>query len=121
MAIICWTKRAVVAATAAWVVLSPVSALAGDVRLRTGNGVAIGSLPSGSLSVGASPGVEVNAGTSANTGLDLNLAAEDRDSAAANFQNNPLTVPDALNRLSIRAGDGKGNVSVIYKFVKTKF
>ena len=108
--------RHVAAAIAVAFVWSGASALAGDVSLRAGGAVPIGSLPSGGLSIGAG-----NSGASANTQLDLNPLADDHASASTNFQSNPLTVPDALGRFSIRAGDGKANVSVIYKFVKTKF
>jgi hypothetical protein len=96
-------------------------AIAGDLSLKIGGGVAIGTVPSSSNSIGAGLGVGANAGTSGNAGLDLNAVADDSNSASANFQAGPRrTTPDALDRLSIQ-GDGKANVSVFYKIVKTKF
>ena len=109
------TRCAIVAAAAAWLALPAAPAIADDLRVRIGGGAAIGTLPNGSNSTGAGLGVGANAGASGNAGLDLN------PSASTNFESSPLTVPDGLDRLSIRGGDGKGNVSVIYKFVKTKF
>jgi hypothetical protein len=109
------TSCAIVAAAAAWLALPAASAIADEVRLRTGGGAAIGTLPSSSNSVGAGLGAAANAGASGNAGLDLNPPAP------TNFESSPLTVPDGLDRLSIRGGDSKGQVSVIYKFVKTKF
>jgi hypothetical protein len=114
------TRYAVVAATAASLALPAAPAMADELGLRIGGGVAIGTLPSSSNSTGAGLGVGVNAGTSGNAGLDLNSVTDDQTSASTNFQSSPLTVPDALDRLSIR-GDGNAHVSVIYKIVKTKF
>ncbi len=115
------TRHAVVAATAASLALSAAPATAGDLSLRTGGSAAIGGLPTSGNSTGVGLGVGAAAGTSGAAGLDLNPAANDQISTSTNFQSSPLTLPDAIDRLSIRAGDGKGNVSVIYKFVKTKF
>jgi len=115
------TRGVVVAAAAAWLAWPVAPAIADDVSLRLGGGGAIGSLSRAGNSTGAGLGVGANAGASGNAGLDLNPLTDDQLSSAKNFQSTPLTVPDGLDRLSIRGGDGKGNVSVIYKFVKTKF
>jgi hypothetical protein len=111
------TCCAIVAAAAAWLALPAARAIADEVRLRTGGGAAIGTLPSSGNSVGVGLGAAANAGASGSgsAGLDLNPPG------STDFQTSPLTVPDGLDRFSIRGGDSKGQVSVIYKFVKTKF
>jgi hypothetical protein len=109
------TSCAIVAAAAAWLALPAAPAIADDVRLRTGGGAVIGALPSSGNSLGVGLGAAANAGASGSAGLDLN------PSGSTDFQTSPLTVPDGLDRFSIRGGDSKGQVSVIYKFVKTKF
>jgi len=109
------TSCAIVAAAAAWLALPAAPAIADEVRLRVGGGAALGTLPSGSNSVGVGLGAAANAGASGSAGLDLSPPG------STDFQTSPLTVPDGLDRFSIRGGDSKGQVSVIYKFVKTKF
>jgi hypothetical protein len=105
------TKRAVVAAAAASFALAA-PATADDLGLRISRGVAPSTLPNSSNLAGTGLGV----GAGANAGLDLNPVTED----PANFQSSRLTVPDALDRLSIRS-DSKGKASLLYKFVNTKF
>lgn len=108
------TKRAVVAAAVALLALAA-SARADDSGLRISNGVAPGTLPnSGNLT-----GTGLGAGADGNAGLNLNGATDDQLSST-NFQSNQLTVPDALNRLTVHS-DSAGKPSVLYKFVNTKF
>ena len=109
------TKRAVVAAIAASLAMAAAPATADDSGLRAGHGVAPGTLASGNNLTGTGPGV----GADGNAGLNLNSAA-DGQTSATNFQSSRLTVPDALNRLSVHS-DSAGKPSLIYKFVNTKF
>ena len=106
--------RAIVAAAAALLVLA-VPARADDLSLRIGSGAAPSTPPTSSYLRGPGPGI----GTDGNAGLNLNSPIDDQPSST-NFQSNQLTVPDALNRLSIHS-DTAGKPSVIYKFVNTKF
>ena len=109
------TRRAVVAATVVSLAYCPAPATSGDLSLRTGGGVPIGALPSSSNLTGTGLGI----GTDGEAGLNLNTPNDDRSSSTS-FESNRLTVPDALNRLSIHS-DSAGKPSVIYKFVNTKF
>jgi len=114
------TRGVVVAAAAAWLAWPAAPAIADELSLKVGGGVT-GNLSSAGGSTGAGLGVGANLGASGNAGLDLNPTSGDQNASSRNFQSSPLTVPDGLDRLSIRGGDGKGQISVIYKFVKTKF
>src|SRR5260370_31896837 len=109
------TKRAVVAATAASLALAAAPAIADDLGLRIGRGAALSTLPSSSNLTGTGLGI----GADGNAGLDLNTVTDDQISST-NLQISRLTVPDALDRLSIRS-DSAGKASVFYNFVKTKF
>jgi hypothetical protein len=109
------TKRAVVAASAAWLALAAAPAIADDLGLRIGGGAVPSTLPSSSNVTGTGLGIEADG----NVGLNLNTVTDDRISST-NFQSSRLIVPDALDRLSVRS-DSAGKASVFYNFVKTKF
>lgn len=110
-------KRAVVAATATSLVLIAAPAIADDLGLSIGSNAGVSTLPSNSTVTG--PGLGIGADGNGKAGLDLNTITNDQTSAT-NFQSSRLTVPDALDRLSIRT-DSKGKASVLYNFVNTKF
>src|SRR5262249_34918891 len=107
------------AAVAAWLAWPAAPAIADDVSLKLGGGAAGGSLSSAGRSTGVGAGADAR--SSGSGGLDLNPLTDDQLSSSRNFQSTPLNVPDGLDRFSIRGGDSKGNVSLIYKVVKTKF
>ena len=109
------TKRAAVAAIAASLAMAAAPATADDLGPRIGGGIAPSTLPSGNNLTGTGLG----AGAGGTAGLDLNAAPDDQTSST-NFQSSRLTVPDALDRLSIHS-DTKGKPSLLYKFVNTKF
>ena len=110
-------RSAVGAATVASLVLIAAPAIADDLSLSVGSSAGVSTLPNNSNATG--PGLGIGADGNGKAGLDLNTLTNDQASST-NFQSSRLTVPDPLDRLSIRT-DSKGKASVLYNFVNTKF
>jgi hypothetical protein len=122
-AMVCGTRLAQVAAVAAVLVSLAAPAVARDVRIGGAAPLGLG-LP-GAGSTGADVGIGAGAGAGAgwSGGMDPGAGADGQVTASgAPFQSNAPGGPAALglDRFSVQ-GDGRTNVSVFYKVLKSKF
>jgi hypothetical protein len=110
-----------IAAVAA--VLASLAAPAVARDLRIGGAATLGAGLPGAGSTGADLGIGAGAGAGAgwNGGMDPSAGAEGQvATSGAPFQSKGSGGPAALDRFSVQ-GDGKTNVSVFYKVLKSKF
>jgi hypothetical protein len=119
----CGTRAATVVGLAIALITLTAPAIARDLSTRIAGlgGIGTGFANSGSAGAGLQFGA--GAGSSSSDGTDLSAAADGQVTASGSgFQNNARTgsAPLGLDRLSVQ-GDGKANVSIFYKILKSGF
>ena len=116
------SRLAGVAGVAALLALLAAPAVARDLGLKLGGSSVGAGLPGGGSS-GIDLGIGAGAGASSSGNSDLSAGADAQvttPGAPFRGEHSTETVPLGLDRFEFR-GDGSTNVSVFYKFVKTKF
>lgn len=116
---LCGTRRAQVAGVAVALALLAAPASARDLRIGGAATVGPGLPAIGSTGADLGIGAGAGAGASWNGGTDLSAGA---DAQATTFQSNGSGGPAALglDRFAVQ-GDGRTNVSVFYKVLKSRF
>ena len=123
LSMLCGTRRAQVAGIAVALALLAAPASARDLRIGGGATVGAGLPAIGSTGADLGIGAGAGAGASWSGGTDLSAGADTQaTTTATTFQNNGSGGPAALglDRFAVQ-GDGRTNVSVFYKVLKSRF